>query len=80
MAPATAPKIGPSPAIFRNWIRNIFQAGMGTKSTPSVMVRAGVGRSGLIPNMRSITFEYRKYPTTKATTERQNEIIAKVGG
>ncbi|OQA02581.1 MAG: hypothetical protein BWY69_01001 [Planctomycetes bacterium ADurb.Bin401] len=49
-APASAPKIGPRPAMFSSWIKNIFGQLIGTKSTPSEFAIAGVGLSGKMPN------------------------------
>jgi len=59
IAPAIAPKIGPRPAIFKNWIKKIFQVGKGTKSTPSLSRKAGVSLSGLTPNILSINPPYK---------------------
>ncbi len=36
ITPIMAPKIGPRPAMLRNWMRKTFHVGMGMKSTPSV--------------------------------------------
>ena len=40
--PCMAPKIGPVPAMLRNWMRNTFHVGIGMKSTPSRLVKHGV--------------------------------------
>ena len=48
-----APKMGPVPAMFRNWIMKTFHVGMGMKSMPSALVMAGVGRAGSEPKTRS---------------------------
>ena len=58
-APISAPKIGPVPAMFSNWIRNTFQVGISTKSTPSASATAGVGRSSG-PKMCSTSLLYTR--------------------
>ena len=42
LAPMRAPKIGPVPAMLRNWMRRFFVLFWGTKSIPSVLETAGV--------------------------------------
>ena len=44
-----APKMGPVPAMFRNWIIKTFQVGITMKSTPSAFSKAGVLRAGSGP-------------------------------
>ena len=74
-APMMAPKIGPVPAMFRNWIMNTFQVGIGMKSTPSALLTAGVGRSGSGPKTLSTNAPYSPYPATSARIHSRNETI-----
>ena len=53
ITPMMAPKIGPKPAILRNWMRKTLQAGISIKSMPSAMVLAGVGRAASVPKIFS---------------------------
>lgn len=61
-APRMAPYTGPSPAMFRSWIKKIFHAGNTMKSTPSGEATAGVSLLSLGRKTRSINFPYVKYP------------------
>ena len=75
MAPKMAPKTGPSPAMFKNCIKKILLGFSGTKSTPSVMVIAGVLLSGLIFKIFSTTAPYMKYPPISNALANKNKII-----
>jgi hypothetical protein len=55
-APRMGPKIGPRPAILSSCTRYTVGVDMGTKSTPSFLAIAGVGRCGLMPKIRSMIF------------------------
>ena len=53
LAPIMAPKIGPVPAMLRNWIMKTFGVGIAMKSTPSGWATAGVFLEESGPNTRS---------------------------
>jgi len=55
IAPGIAPKMGPSPAMLRNWIMKTHHPFMGTWSMLSFFVNAGVSLDGSIPKKRSAT-------------------------
>ena len=55
-----APKMGPVPAMFRNWIMYTFHAGIAMKSTLSALATAGVTRFGLGPKTRSTKEPYKR--------------------
>src|SRR5574344_1671885 len=61
-----APKIGPVPAMLRNWTINTFHEGIAIKSTPSAFSTAGTGRDLSGPKTFSTNFPYRKYPAMRA--------------
>ena len=71
-----APKIGPKPAIFKNCTKKMRQGDIGTKSTPSVFVNAGVLRSGSMPKIFSTNVPYVKNPTTNKINATINVIIS----